>query len=184
MSGALELSQLLTAPISKVLDGWFESEPLKATLGTDGVIGLMGSPRGAGTGYVLLHHVLGGLDGVSGAWAFVYGGMGAVSDAIASAARAAGAQLETEKEVSEILVSSDGSAEGVRLRSGTTIAAPLVFSNATPQVTFCSLTPQVRLLSSCRPDSKSHRARQRRPDLSKLAAVGRAEDEGSGEAAG
>ncbi|XP_007961992.3 pyridine nucleotide-disulfide oxidoreductase domain-containing protein 2 isoform X7 [Chlorocebus sabaeus] len=90
--------EVLTAPITKVLDQWFESEPLKATLATDAVIGAMASPRTPGSGYVLLHHVMGGLEGMQGAWGYVQGGMGALSDAIASSATTHGASIFTEKE--------------------------------------------------------------------------------------
>ncbi|XP_021496109.1 pyridine nucleotide-disulfide oxidoreductase domain-containing protein 2 isoform X2 [Meriones unguiculatus] len=90
--------QVLTGPISKVLDHWFESEPLKATLATDAVIGAMTSPHTPGSGYVLLHHVMGGLEGMQGAWSYVQGGMGALSDAIASSATTHGASIFTEKE--------------------------------------------------------------------------------------
>ncbi|KAM6089986.1 pyridine nucleotide-disulfide oxidoreductase domain-containing protein 2 isoform 2-T2 [Theristicus caerulescens] len=90
--------EVLTAPISKILDQWFESEPLKATLATDAVIGAMASPHTPGSGYVLLHHVMGELEGRRGAWGYVAGGMGALSQAIARAAAAHGAHIFTEKE--------------------------------------------------------------------------------------
>ncbi|GMS96712.1 hypothetical protein PENTCL1PPCAC_18887, partial [Pristionchus entomophagus] len=137
MKGSLDLYELMTAPISKVMDKWFESDILKATLGTDGVIGFGASPYDAGTGYVLLHHVLGGLDGQSGAWGYVYGGMGAVSQAIASAARAAGAELVTETHVDEILTDGD-SVKGVRV-GATEYHAPIVLAGTTPKVAFLDL---------------------------------------------
>ena len=77
----------------QVLDRWFESDVLKATLATDGVIGSMASPYDVGTGYVLLHHVIGSLDNVQGSWGFAEGGMGSVSRAIASSARSHGADI-------------------------------------------------------------------------------------------
>ncbi|XP_064519115.1 pyridine nucleotide-disulfide oxidoreductase domain-containing protein 2 isoform X7 [Pseudopipra pipra] len=89
--------EVLTAPISKILDQWFESEPLKATLATDAVIGAMTSPHTPGSGYVLLHHVMGELEGRRGAWGYVAGGMGALSQAIAHAATARGAHIFAEK---------------------------------------------------------------------------------------
>ncbi|VDL85648.1 unnamed protein product [Nippostrongylus brasiliensis] len=93
------LQSLISSPLTpiQVMNKWFESDVLKATLGTDGVIGLAASPHDVGTGYVLLHHVLGGLDNRSGAWGYVMGGMGAVSQAIASAARSHGAEIFTEQ---------------------------------------------------------------------------------------
>ncbi|XP_008072148.1 pyridine nucleotide-disulfide oxidoreductase domain-containing protein 2 [Carlito syrichta] len=134
--------EVLTAPITKVLDQWFESEPLKATLATDAVIGAMTSPRTPGSGYVLLHHVMGGLEGTQGAWGFVQGGMGALSDAIASSATSHGASIFTEKTVAKVQVSSEGRAQGVVLQDGTEVRSRVVLSSASPQATFLKLTPQ------------------------------------------
>uniref|UniRef100_A0A8C8ZDT9 Pyridine nucleotide-disulfide oxidoreductase domain-containing protein 2 n=1 Tax=Prolemur simus TaxID=1328070 RepID=A0A8C8ZDT9_PROSS len=134
--------EVLTAPIAKVLDQWFESEPLKATLATDAVIGAMASPRSQGSGYVLLHHVMGSLEGTRGAWGFVQGGMGALSDAIASSATTHGASIFTEKAVAKVQVSSKGRVRGVVLRDGTEVRSKVVLSNASPQVTFLKLVPQ------------------------------------------
>ncbi|EPQ19695.1 Pyridine nucleotide-disulfide oxidoreductase domain-containing protein 2 [Myotis brandtii] len=133
--------QVLTAPITKVLDQWFESEPLKATLATDAVIGAMTSPHTPGSGYVLLHHVMGGLEGMQGAWGYVQGGMGALSDAIATSATAHGASIFTEKTVAKVQVSS-GRVRGVVLQDGSEVRSKVVLSNAEPQTTFLKLTPQ------------------------------------------
>nr|XP_028586423.1 pyridine nucleotide-disulfide oxidoreductase domain-containing protein 2 isoform X5 [Podarcis muralis] len=137
--------QVLTAPISKILDLWFESEPLKATLATDAVIGAMAGPHTPGSGYVLLHHVMGELEGRQGAWGYVAGGMGALSQALANAATALGAEIFTKKAVAQILLSSDGKAQGVCLQDGTEVKSRLVLSNASPQLTFLELTPQEQL---------------------------------------
>ena len=80
----------------------FESEPLKAALATDSCIGAMISPSTPGSGYVLLHHVMGELDGIRGAWGYPEGGMGAVSAAIAKSAISVGAQLFTDSAVKEV----------------------------------------------------------------------------------
>ncbi|KAM6347951.1 pyridine nucleotide-disulfide oxidoreductase domain-containing protein 2 [Alca torda] len=137
--------EVLTAPISKILDQWFESEPLKATLATDAVIGAMASPDTPGSGYVLLHHVMGELEGRRGAWGYVAGGMGALSQAIACAAAARGAHIFTEKAVCHVLLGKDGRAQGVVLQDGTEVRSKLVLSNASPQITFLELTPQEEL---------------------------------------
>ncbi|KAK3255004.1 hypothetical protein CYMTET_35801, partial [Cymbomonas tetramitiformis] len=79
--------ELLTAPASHILDRWFESEILKATLATDAVIGAMAAPSQAGSAYVLLHHVMGEAAGKKGVWAYVEGGMGSISNAIAQSAQ-------------------------------------------------------------------------------------------------
>ncbi|KAJ6669218.1 hypothetical protein lerEdw1_008027 [Lerista edwardsae] len=137
--------QVLTAPISKILDLWFESEPLKATLATDAVIGAMAGPHTPGSGYVLLHHVMGELEGRQGAWGYVAGGMGELSQALARAATVRGAEIFTEKTVAQILLSSDGKVQGVALQDGTEVKSHLVLSNASPQLTFLELTPQEQL---------------------------------------
>ncbi|XP_003964167.1 pyridine nucleotide-disulfide oxidoreductase domain-containing protein 2 isoform X1 [Takifugu rubripes] len=137
--------EILTAPIMKILNRWFDSEPLKATLATDGVIGAMTSPSNPGSGYVLLHHVMGELEKEKGAWGYVEGGMGRVSEAIASSARSHGADIFTEKDVDQVLVGSDGAAKGVVLKDGTEIRSKVVLSNATPDVTFRKLTPRTVL---------------------------------------
>ncbi|XP_004625590.1 pyridine nucleotide-disulfide oxidoreductase domain-containing protein 2 isoform X1 [Octodon degus] len=134
--------QVLTAPITKVLDQWFESEPLKATLATDAVIGAMTSPYTPGSGYVLLHHVMGCLEGQQGAWGYVQGGMGALSDAIASSAAVHGTSIFTEKTVAKVQVNREGRVQGVVLQDGQEVKSRVVLSSASPQVTFLTLTPQ------------------------------------------
>ncbi|CAH1784908.1 unnamed protein product [Owenia fusiformis] len=131
--------ELLTAPASKVLGKWFESEPLIATLATDGVIGAMISPDTPGSGYVLLHHVMGELEGIKGAWGYAEGGMGAVSQAIANSAQSHGASIFTEKAVDRIVTDADNQATGVVLIDGTEVKADIVMSNATPKITFLDL---------------------------------------------
>ncbi len=135
-----DVVQLLMGSARTLLDRWFESDVLKATLGTDAIIGAMASPRGAGTAYVLLHHVMGETGGRRGVWAYVRGGMGALSEAIAAAARRRGVTIRTETPVRGILVEG-GRAVGVELEDGTEIGARAVLSNADPVVTFLRLTP-------------------------------------------
>ncbi|KAM4636689.1 pyridine nucleotide-disulfide oxidoreductase domain-containing protein 2 [Discoglossus pictus] len=137
--------EVLTAPISKILDHWFESEPLKCTLATDAVIGAMACPATPGSGYVLLHHVMGELEGKKGSWGYVEGGMGMVSTSIARAAASYGAEIYTEKAVEQILVDDSGKAAGVLLQDGTEVHSKIVLSNASPHHTFLKLTPQERL---------------------------------------
>jgi len=130
------LHKVATAPMSKILDQWFESEPLKACLATDAVIGAMLSPHTPGSGYVLLHHVMGGVEGHKGAWAYVEGGMGGVSLAIAKALKEAGGDIFTETAVSSINV-ANGKAHSLTLEAdGSTVAAPTILANTTPKVTY------------------------------------------------
>jgi len=133
--------ELFVGPAQQILDRWFESEILKTTLATDAVIGGMVSIRQAGSAYVLLHHVMGEVAGRKGVWSYARGGMGGVSDAIASAAEEAGAEIVTSANVAEIVYEGKR-ATGVRLSDGSYIAARrAVVSNATPHHTFMELLP-------------------------------------------
>jgi phytoene dehydrogenase-like protein len=132
------LVKIFTQSAAEFLDEWFESEQVKVTLATDGVIGANGGPRSPGTAYILLHHCMGGVAGHRGLWGFVRGGMGAVPEAIAASARAKGAEIRTSAAVSKILVRS-GRVTGVVLASGEEIDAPVVASNLDPKLTFLRL---------------------------------------------
>ncbi|MDP8921480.1 MAG: NAD(P)/FAD-dependent oxidoreductase [Chloroflexota bacterium] len=133
-----EIQRMFTQSAAELLDDWFESEPLKAALVTDGVIGANAGPMSPGTAYVLLHHQMGRAAGPRGLWGFVRGGMGAVSLAIAGADRAAGAEIRTDAPVARILT-RDGTAHGVALENGDELQARVVVSNADPKRTFLRL---------------------------------------------
>ena len=132
------LVKIATQSVAEFLDEWFESDELKVTLATDGVIGANGGPRSPGTAYILLHHCMGGVGGQRGLWGFVRGGMGAISNAIADSARSKGAEIRTNATVSKILVRR-GQAEGVALATGEEIRAKIVASNLDPKKTFLEL---------------------------------------------
>ncbi|HEX5435744.1 MAG TPA: NAD(P)/FAD-dependent oxidoreductase [Gemmatimonadaceae bacterium] len=127
--------EILTADARSVLDRWFESEELKATLATDAIIGAAASPSVPGTAYVLFHHVMGECNGVRGVWGYVRGGMGGISTALASAARGYGATIRVNAPVSRILV-REGRAVGVALADGTEFRARAVASNVDARTTF------------------------------------------------
>jgi phytoene dehydrogenase-like protein len=132
------LVKIFTASAAEFLDEWFESEEVKVTLATDGVIGANGGPRSPGTAYILLHHCMGVVGGHRGLWGFVRGGMGAVSEAIAASARAKGAEIRTSAPVARILV-RNRRAYGVALESGEEIEAYMIASNLDPKTTFLRL---------------------------------------------
>src|SRR5476651_2271120 len=88
------------------LDGWFESDPIKAVLGFDAIVGNFASPYTPGSAYVLLHHVFGEVNGKKGAWGHAIGGMGAITQAMAKACAGVGVDIRTGAGVSEILVES------------------------------------------------------------------------------
>ncbi|KAL4376283.1 hypothetical protein GQ457_02G014240 [Hibiscus cannabinus] len=138
----VDFMDLLLSPASKVLNNWFETDVLKATLATDAVIGSTASVSAPGSGYVLLHHVMGETDGDRGIWSYVEGGMGSVSMAISNAASEAGAHIVTSAEVSQLIVDDSGKVNGVLLADGTVVQSSSILSNATPYKTFMELVPQ------------------------------------------
>ncbi|MCA9034196.1 MAG: NAD(P)/FAD-dependent oxidoreductase [Planctomycetaceae bacterium] len=130
-----EAIELLTGAARPILDRWFESDELKGTLATDAIIGNFQSVSAPGTAYVLLHHVMGSSGGARGVWGYVRGGMGQLSEAIASAAREAGAEIRFESEVAEILA-EQGLVKGVRLTTGECFESSTVASGVDANLTF------------------------------------------------
>ncbi len=127
--------ELLTGAARPLLDRWFESEVLKATLATDAIIGAFLSISSPGSAYVLLHHVMGEAGGARGVWGYVRGGMGALSDAIARTATQLGAEIRREAAVQAINVVG-GKATGVTLEDGSVLEAPIVASSVDAHLTF------------------------------------------------
>lgn len=117
------------------LDGWFESDPIKAAFGFDAVVGNFASPDALGSAYVLLHHVFGEVNGKAGAWGHSLGGMGAITQAMANACIAAGVEISVEAPVERVLVGG-GRAEGVRLEDGEEIGASAVVVNVGPKLLY------------------------------------------------
>ena len=132
------LHKLMTLSSADYLDEWFEFDGLKATKSASGIIGTFLGPRSPGSAYVLLHHYMGEIDGAFRAWGFQKGGTGAISEAIASAARAHGAEIRTGAAVEQVIVRG-GRATGVALASGEEIAANIVISGLDPRQTFTRL---------------------------------------------
>jgi phytoene dehydrogenase-like protein len=129
--------QLMTMSAIDFLDQWFETDVLKATMSASGIIGTFLGVRSPGTAYVLLHHYMGEIDGAFRSWGFARGGTGAISNAIADAAREAGAEIRTEAGIATIIV-KDGKARGVVLSNGDEIYANVVSSSVDPRRTFIS----------------------------------------------
>jgi phytoene dehydrogenase-like protein len=130
-----EAMEILVGAARPILDRWFESDELKATLATDAIIGTFQPISAPGTAYVLLHHVMGRAGGARGVWGYVEGGMGALTQALAKSAQAAGAEIRTDCAVAAIEVAG-GRASGVQLASGEVLAARAVASSADAHVTF------------------------------------------------
>lgn len=133
-----ELLDLFVKSAGDYLDTWFESAPIKAAYGFDGIVGNYASPYAAGSGYVLLHHVFGEVNGKKGAWGHAIGGMGAISQAMAKAAAERGVDIRVSSPVREVLVES-GRAVGVVTEKGEAIRARCVVSNLNPKLLYGSL---------------------------------------------
>ncbi len=133
-----ELLDLFAKSAGDYLDAWFESAPIKAAYGFDGIVGNYASPYGAGSAYLLLHHVFGEVNGKKGAWGHAIGGMGAITQAMAKAAAARGVEIRLSSPVREITVVR-GSATGVVTASGEAIAARCVVSNLNPKLLYGEL---------------------------------------------
>jgi phytoene dehydrogenase-like protein len=127
--------QLMTMSAVDFLDQWFETDVLKATMSASGIIGTFLGVRSPGTAYVLLHHYMGEIDGAFRSWGLARGGTGAISNAIAGAARTAGAEIRTNAAVGRILVRGNR-AEGVVLDNGDELKARVVASSVDPRLTF------------------------------------------------
>ncbi len=136
--------KVMTLSVAELLEEWFESPQVKAARCVSGAIGTYGGPYTPGTAYVMLHHYIGEIDGQIAEWAFVRGGTGAVSEAIAADAREHGADIRTGARVGRILVEG-GRAVGVALTDGTELRAKAVISNAHPKITFCDLVESTQL---------------------------------------
>ena len=133
-----DLLELFTASAGDYLDGWFESAPIKAAYGFDGVVGNYASPYTPGSAYVLLHHCFGEVNGSKGAWGHAIGGMGAITQAMAKAAVARGAEIRLSTGVREVLVEK-GRAVGVVTEGGETIRAAAVIANVNPKLLYLDL---------------------------------------------
>src|SRR5712671_2760122 len=139
--------EILTGAANPILDRWFESEEVKTTISTDAIIGAFATPSMPGTAYVLFHHVMGECDGVRGVWGYVRGGMGALSNAIASAAKEKGAEIKVNAPVKKILI-QNGRATGVTLADGSEHNADTVVSCLDANLTFLRLTDPKELPSA------------------------------------
>ncbi len=138
------LFKLMTMSSADYLDEWFETDVLKATKSASGIIGTFLGPRSPGTAYVLLHHYMGEIDGSFRAWGFAKGGTGAISEAIAGAARRFGAEIRTGAGVKQVIVNG-GQATGVALENGDELHAKVVVSSLDPHLSFLKLLDEKTL---------------------------------------
>ncbi|ABE63523.1 FAD dependent oxidoreductase [Nitrobacter hamburgensis X14] len=134
------LLDLFTRSAGDMLDDRFEIDLVKALFGFDAIVGNYASPYAAGSAYVMLHHAFGEVNGKKGVWGHAIGGMGAITQAMAAAARARGAEIETDAGVCEVIVER-GRAAGVVLDDGRTIRAKYVAANVNPKLLYTRLLP-------------------------------------------
>ncbi|MCW5680159.1 MAG: NAD(P)/FAD-dependent oxidoreductase [Xanthobacteraceae bacterium] len=152
------LLELFTASAGDFLDGWFESDPIKAVYGFDGIVGNYASPYTPGSAYVLLHHCFGEVNGKKGVWGHAIGGMGAITQAMAKAARAAGADIRTDAPVKEILIEK-GKAVGAVTEQGEVFRGRAVVSNLNPKLLYLKLVDPAALPAAFRTHMENWRCR-------------------------
>jgi len=133
--------ELFRKSAGDTLDHWFDSDPIKAVLGFDSVVGNLASPYTAGSAYVLLHHMFGEVNGKQGVWGHAIGGMGAITQAMAKAAGAHGVQIELSAPAREVILER-GSACGVVLENGRALHSRAVIANVDPRYLFGALVPR------------------------------------------
>jgi phytoene dehydrogenase-like protein len=151
-----ELLGLFVKSAGDYLDAWFESAPIKAAYGFDGIVGNYASPYSAGSAYVLLHHVFGEVNGRKGAWGHAIGGMGAISQAISKSAAERGVDIRVASPVREVLIEA-GRAVGVVTEKGEAIRARCVVSNLNPRLLYGSLIDPAELPTDFRERIKQWR---------------------------
>jgi phytoene dehydrogenase-like protein len=125
---------LFTMSAGDWLERWFESEPLKACFGFDAIVGNFATPFAQGSAYVLLHNVLGEVNGNKGIWGHAIGGMGAISDAMAAEAKSRGVEIRTSQPVARVRLDDRGRAAGVVLDDGSELRARAVVANVNPRL--------------------------------------------------
>jgi phytoene dehydrogenase-like protein len=130
--------RFLTGSASDLLDDYFESDIVKASIASSSIIGNRLGPMSQGSGLVLLFHIMGEHDGHHGAWAFHKGGNGGFTQVLSRAAQAYGATVRLEAPVDHV-ITRDGAVTGVALTDGTEFSAPIVISALDPRRTFTEL---------------------------------------------
>jgi phytoene dehydrogenase-like protein len=133
--GRRDLLDLFAKSAGDWLDGWFESDPIKALFGFDSVVGNYASPYTPGSAYVLLHHVFGEVNGRKGVWGHAIGGMGAITQAMAKACVEQGVDIRLDSPVAEVLTEK-GRAVGAVTEAGEAVRARAVVSNLHPRLLF------------------------------------------------
>src|SRR5258707_1239153 len=150
--------QLMTMSAIDFLDQWFETDVLKATMSASGIIGTFLGVRSPGTAYVLLHHYMGEIDGAFRSWGFARAGTGAISNAIADAAREFGAEIRTEAPIAKLIVKNNR-AQGVALQDGDEIYGDVISSSVDPRLTFIKFIEENQLPAEFLEDVRRYKFR-------------------------
>lgn len=139
-----EILDVFTKSAADYLDRWFETDPIKALYGFDGIVGNFASPYTPGTAYVLLHHCFGEVNGKKGVWGHAIGGMGAITQAMRKACEEKGVAIRTDAAVREVLIEK-GRAVGVVTDAGEVVRARMVVSNLNPKLLYGKLIDEGQL---------------------------------------
>jgi len=140
MTARRDVLDFFTKSAGDVLDAWFESDPIKAAFGFDAIVGHFASPYTPGSAYVLLHHVIGEVNGHRGAWGHAIGGMGAITQAMRKEAERRGVEIITGCEVAQVCMDMRG-VQGVQLSDGRVIEGRCVVSGINPKLLYTRLVP-------------------------------------------
>ena len=144
LAGERDLLDIFTASAGDYLDHWFESAPIKAAYGFDGIVGNFASPYTPGSAYVLLHHCFGEVNGKKGTWGHAIGGMGAITQAMAKACAARGVDIRLSAGVREVVIET-GRAVGVVTETGEVFRGRTVVSNLNPKLLYEKLVDNAAL---------------------------------------
>jgi phytoene dehydrogenase-like protein len=148
-----DLVRFLTGSAADLLDDYFESDIVKASIASSSIIGTKVGPMSQGSGLVLLYHLMGEQDGHHGVWGFHKGGNGGFTQVLQRAAQGLGATVKLESPVDHV-ITKDGRATGVALSDGTEYAAPIVVSALDPRRTFTELVDPRELPERAYDDAK------------------------------
>jgi phytoene dehydrogenase-like protein len=148
-----EYIRFFTISAADFLEDYFENDLIKGAMASPGIIGTALGVYSPASAYILLHHVMGDVDGSIGAWGLARGGMGAISNAIASALEEQGGEIRRNAGVERVVI-KNGKARGVVLENGDELSARVVVSNLDARRTFTRIIDKDDL-----PDGIYERAR-------------------------
>jgi phytoene dehydrogenase-like protein len=136
----MDVLRVVPMPVADLAEEWFSSEAMRAMLAVSGTRDVMHGPMSGGTALVFLHQQVGQAAGSVGVRRMPRGGLGALTGALAAAAREEGVEIRLAAEVSEVVLDG-GRVRGVRLGTGEELAATHVVSSADPRRSFSWIDP-------------------------------------------